>query len=235
MTGQVLSCPPSPSRNIDYVASPLSDSAIDPHVLSISLETFLTCIPDVICNFEAIGGSHEGSVALRECQKCIEEVRTDCGTATVAPDGNALLAKLRKTAQLLDQTKQEIINKLPELQPGRAEKILADCGTLLGLIACIAICLTVPFLAPTAGAIVAAQLSGGAVFFTSVFGQDWALERVTARKNLKKFEPTLEVVRTLVKLAQDEDTPEAVKSSSTDDARTRFETLPAGKRPAAST
>ncbi|AKM33152.3 hypothetical protein AB870_23200 (plasmid) [Pandoraea faecigallinarum] len=114
-----------------------------------------------------------------------------------------ILFELAQAAQLLDVAKHEVINKLPELVPGFAEKLFADFGLLFGLIAAAAILCAAPHLA----------LAAGGLLITSFLGQGWAIEREDARENLVEiFAPQLEMIRSATVRAESAYTTEYIKA-----------------------
>ncbi|WP_150778050.1 hypothetical protein, partial [Pandoraea sputorum] len=180
-------------------------------------------------DFDAIGGSSAGRAALRNCQNHITRVKEMWKDGPV--ERHEILSELAEAAQLLDETKQEVIEKIPELKPGRAEEVLARYGALLGFIACMAICIAAPFLAPTAGAIAGADFCGGMLFFASLIGHACALAPKEARKNLvDTFAPQLEKVRAAAVRAESAYTIEYIKARVSRVAAAHYEASLAAPR-----
>lgn len=193
----------------------LSTVAPDPVVLDAglqrSLRDFLNNIPRFLSDYDEIGGSAAGCAALRTCQSRIERVANTHPHGPVECD--QILSELAQAAQSLDEAKREVIDQIPELVPGSAEKVLADFGMLFGLIASAAIFFAAPYLAPVAAG----------VWVASFFGQGWAIEREDARENLVDiFAPQLEMIRSATVRAQSAYTIEYLKARVTEDAAAHY-------------
>ncbi|WP_150778068.1 hypothetical protein, partial [Pandoraea sputorum] len=166
-----------------------------------ALRDFLNNIPRFRRDFDAIGGSVAGCAALDNCLSLVEHVEKKCKRGPV--ERPEILSELAQAAQLLDVAKQEVIDKLPELVPGFAEKLFADFGLLFGLIAAAAILCAAPHLA----------LAAGGLLITSFLGQGWAMEREDAREYLVEiFAPQLEMIRSATVRAESAYTIEYIKA-----------------------
>lgn len=181
------------------------------------LEKFQQDIRRLLRDFDTVGGSSAGSVALRYCQDRMKSLQTLCGNASVACD--QMLSELAQTAQSLERAQQEVIQKIPQLAPGRAEQILAQFGILFGLIASVAIFVAAPYLAPTAAAIAVAKGVAGGLLFASIFGHDWVERRDAARANLGDLKPALATIEAATLHARALHTIVSIRSQVTQQTR----------------
>jgi hypothetical protein len=173
-----------PLAQTQYHASSSPDPVVVNAQFTHALRDLLRNIPRFLSDFDAIGGSGAGLTALNNCLRHIEHVETKCRRGRV--ERPEILADLAQAAQYLDVAKQDVIDQLPTLVPGFAEKLFADFGLLFGLIAAAAILCAASSLG----------LAAGGLLVASFYGQGWAMEREDARERIvETFAPQLEMIR----------------------------------------
>lgn len=210
---------PRPSTQTQYPERVARGRVVISSTLKNALCVFLHNMPGFISDFDAIGGSAAGCVALRNCDSHIAHVEKKCRDERV--ERAEIIAELAQAAQSLDVAQQEVIEKLSELAPGYAEKVFAGFGMLFGLIAAVAIYLAAPSLA----------LAAGGVWLATYLGQGWAMEREDARDRLKEeFTPQLEIIRSATVRAESAYTIKYIKSHMSEVAAAHFAALLASPR-----